>query len=83
MVAPYLTTDEPFETPLAIPAWGVFDQPTIQLCINGEWASILDGLIGKLLNPAIWDGDGADVDAVIQQVHLLLVALGTNGECPP
>jgi len=82
MVAGYLVTPEPYERPLTIPSAGVFDSPTVQLCVNAQWASILDGLVGQLLTPAIWDGSGQAVDDVIQQVHLLLVALGSNGECP-
>jgi hypothetical protein len=82
MVAGYLTTPEPYETPLTIPSAGVFDSPNVHLCINAQWATILDGLVGQLLTPAIWDGSELDVDEVIQQVHLLLVALGINGECP-
>ena len=77
-----LTTSEQYETPLTIPSAGVFDSPTVQLCVNAQWASILDGLVAQLLTPAIWDGSGQPVDDVIQQVHVLLVALGSNGECP-
>lgn len=77
-----LTTSEQYETPLTIPSAGVFDSPTVQLCVNAQWASILDGLVAQLLTPAIWDGSGQAVDDVIQQVHVLLVALGSNGECP-
>lgn len=83
MVSAYLSTPEPFESPLTIPSAGVFDSPTVQLCINQQWASVLDGLVGQLLRPEIWDGSGQPVDDVIQQVHLLLIALGTNGECSP
>lgn len=83
MVGQFLTTPEPFETPLTIPVEGVFDSPTVQLCINSKWASILDGLVGQLLNRAMWDGSQQQIDDVIQQVHVLLVALGINGECSP
>lgn len=83
MTANYLTTPEKYETPLTIPSAGVFESPTVQLCINAQWASILDGLIGQLLNPALWDGDEAAVDAAQQEVHKLLIGLGINGECSP
>lgn len=83
MPVPYSPPSESLEHPLAIPPAGVFDMPNVTLCINSEWASILDGLVGQLLCRNVWGGSVTEVDNVLQQVHLLLVALGTNGGCSP
>jgi hypothetical protein len=71
-------SSEQYETPLHIPTQGVFDSPTVALWVNAEWAGILDGLIGKLLNRAMWDGSEAAIDAVTQEVQQLLVSLGSD-----
>lgn len=78
----FLSTPEKDESPLPIPAEGIFDSPTVVLCINATWVSVLDGLIGQLLNPALWDGDETETDAAIQEVHKLLIALSNTGDCP-
>ncbi len=74
--------DADAETYLApVPSAGVFDAPGIRLCLNTQWASHLDGLLGQLLNRCLWAGSETDVDAALQEVNKLLVKLAEVGDC--
>lgn len=63
------------------PSAGVFDSPGVQLCLNTEWASYLDGLLEGLLCPSHWQGTETEVEAAIEQVHLLMAKLADVQEC--
>lgn len=71
---------EEFRAP--VPSAGIFDSPTVVVCINSEWVSHIDGAIQKLLNQAYWDGDDDQTYAATQEVQKLLVALAQIGTCP-
>lgn len=73
---------DPRYSPVPIPTAGVFDSPTVVLCINAEWASHLDGLLGRLLHPNAWIGTEEEKEAAIQEVGKLLIALLPVGDCP-
>lgn len=64
-----------------VPTAGVFDSPGVLLCLNTQWASFLDGALQPLLSPCQWAGSETEVEAAIQQVQRLLVALGNVGDC--
>jgi hypothetical protein len=67
---------------LPIPSVGIFDSPTVNICINSKWAGYVDGALETLLNPCVWDGTDTEVEAAIQEVQKLLVALSNGGGCP-
>lgn len=70
--------NDPRSTPAPIPAAGVFDDPTVTISINAVWAGHLDGLLGRLLQPDAWTGTDEDIDAAIQEVYKLMVALALS-----
>lgn len=74
--------DDPRSSPVPVPGAGVFDSPAVPLCINTEWCGHLDGLLGRLLLPDAWIGTEAEIEAAIQEVQKLLVALAQIGDCP-
>ena len=76
--------EPPFDTrydPAPVPAAGVFDSPTVWVCINTHWASHLDGLLERLLYPDAWSGTELEIDSAIQQVGELLIKLAEIQEC--
>jgi microcystin-dependent protein len=76
---PYWNSDE--FTPLPIPASGVFDSPTVNVCINSGWATFVDGALQPLLDPHMWNGTESEVDAAIQSVQELLIKLAQIKDC--
>lgn len=64
-----------------VPSAGVFDSPGVQICLNTEWVSHLDGLIGALLERTAWVGTETEIDTAIQEVHKLLVKFCDVGDC--
>jgi len=67
---------DPRFVPLPAPVHDVFDEPSIMLCINAEWASHLDGLLERLLYFDAWDGTDEERERAIGQVWRLLASLG-------
>jgi hypothetical protein len=70
--------DYPYDVrrfPILPPSAGVFDSPYQILKINAQWASHLDGVLGRLVYEDAWIGTQAEKDAAIQEVQKLLVAL--------
>lgn len=64
--------------PKEVPAPGIFDCPTVPLCINNFWASHLDGLLERLIYRDAWTGTEEEVDRAIGEVNKLLAALKEN-----
>lgn len=77
-----ILTPEKYENPLSVPTEGVFDSPTVVLCLNVTWVSILSGLIDQLDTTAIWEGTDEEIDAAIQEVRKLQIALAPVSDCP-
>lgn len=68
--------------PRTPPTAGIFDAPGVSLCLNTEWASFVDGLLGQLLRRDRWeDGTESEIDFAIDQVNLLIAKLGDVGVC--
>lgn len=67
--------------PHSAPTVGIFDEPGIPLCLNSEWASFVDGALALLASRAYWKGTEAEIDAAVDQVEILLAALGEIGDC--
>lgn len=63
------------------PDTGVFDAPTVQICLNVKWAGFVDGVLGKLLNYNVWQGDAATQEAAVAEVQKLLIALMQRHPC--
>ena len=72
----------PFKRALPIPTTDVFDNPTIQLCLNAEWAAYLLGALEPLRWDDLWQGsDLAAKEHVLGQVQALMFALTGEGSC--
>lgn len=67
--------------PLPVPTPDVFDSPRVYLCVNGAWASHVDGVLERLLFRDAWAGTDSEVQRAIEQIRALLAALGGNGGC--
>jgi hypothetical protein len=63
------------------PTVGIFDAPTVGLCINVEWAGHVDGALERLLWPDAWEGDDATKQFAVSQITALLVSLMLRNEC--
>lgn len=74
----------PYDTryrPIAPPTAGIFDEPTIGVCINVQWAAHLDGVLERLLWPDAWAGsEGLKIWAV-GEVTKLIVSLIQRNPC--
>lgn len=82
MFASLTTPYDTREIPAPIPSAGIFDSPTVVLCVNVEWVSHLDGLLERLLWADAWIGTDEEIEDAIQEVHKLLVALLPVSDCP-
>lgn len=60
--------------PLPPPAPGIFDCPTVQVCINSFWVSHLDGLLERLIYRDAWLGTEDEIDRAIGEINKLLAA---------
>jgi hypothetical protein len=68
--------------PHDIPVPGVFDEPVVQVCINSKWASHLTAGIERFLYRDAWRGTEEEIDAAIESVRKVLVALDkAEGKC--
>jgi microcystin-dependent protein len=67
--------------PHSAPTVGIFDEPGIPICLNSEWASFVDGALALLAARSYWKGTEAEIDAAVDQVEILLAALGEIGDC--
>lgn len=70
------------KAPMPVPGVGVFDTPTVVLCINSKWAGYLDGLLGQLATPEAWTGTDSEIEQAVQDVGKLMIALAEIGDCP-
>lgn len=79
ILSPY----DPRHLPKIPPAAGIFDYPTVQVCINSLWVSHVDGVLERLLFTDAWIGTDDEIHTAILQIRALLSALGKNpGNCP-
>lgn len=72
---------DPRKLPVSIPEAGIFDEPNIKICLNTDWASHVDGVLGRLLEPDAWIGTDEEIEAAIQEVMKLQAILNPIGEC--
>jgi hypothetical protein len=67
--------------PAPVPATGVFDAPTVKVCVNSAWASHVDGCLERLLYTDAWKGTDADIERAVGEIRKLLATLSNIGEC--
>lgn len=67
--------------PFPVPAFDIFDSPTVCVQVNGAWASHVDGVLERLLYRDAWAGTDADIERAIGEVRRLLAALGESTPC--
>lgn len=72
---------DPRKIPVPVPSTGIFDSPTVRICLNAEWAGHLDGLLGRLLEPDAWIGTDSEIESAIQQVGELMTYLALMRAC--
>lgn len=72
---------DPRKLPVPVPDTGIFDTPTVRICVNSKWVSHIDGVLGRLLEPDAWIGTESEVEAAIQQVLELQALLDEMGNC--
>jgi len=71
----------PSETPA--PVAGVFDDPSITLCLNVDWVSWLDTVIARLAHFNAWTGDDDEKFRAVSEVNKLLAALVKGCDVTP
>ncbi len=67
--------------PRPVPSEGVFDAPTVKICVNSTWVSHVDGVLERLLYRDAWLGNQAEVQRALGEVRKLLAALARIGSC--
>lgn len=60
---------------------GVFDSPTVRLCLNVDWISHIDGVLARLAEVDAWEGTDAQKTFAVGQIEQLLSKLATIQEC--
>lgn len=68
-------------SPSPAPSAGIFDEPTVPLCINREWAAHVQGVIGRLTRYDAWTGDFDEQYRATQEILKLIVTFGAGMFC--
>jgi hypothetical protein len=68
-------------SPLAAPEVGIFDSPTVNLCINREWASHIYGQVTRLTRPDAWAGEFDEQYLAVQEVMKFLISFQEGMYC--
>lgn len=68
-------------SPAPVPETGVFDAPTVRVCVNSAWASHVDGMLERLLYRDAWTGSDAEIERAVGEIRKLLATLGQIGDC--
>ncbi len=58
--------------PHDIPAVGIFDEPTVKVCINAKWLSHVTGMIERLLYLDAWNGTEAERYSAIDKITKII-----------
>ncbi|MBZ0275106.1 MAG: tail fiber protein [Anaerolineae bacterium] len=78
---PHFRPDDARFNGIPVPGTGIFDSPTVKVCINSEWVSHLEGLLERLLHTDAWQGTDAQIEFATNQVASLLTKLSTIEDC--
>lgn len=77
----HLKPDDARFNGIPAPGVGIFDSPTVRLCLNTEWVSHIEGLLGRLLYADAWQGTDAQIEFATGQIASLLAKLSTIEDC--
>lgn len=69
-----LTPYDVRHVPQVPPSEGIFDCPTVPLCVNEHWLSHVDGLLERFLYTDAWVGTPDEIDRAMGEVRKLLAA---------
>ena len=64
---------------LPAPQAGIFDYPSVSLCLNEKWGAFIHGLLSVLESGQYWIGDQTEIERIEQEIYKLGVALGGIG----
>lgn len=67
--------------PLPVPTEGIFDAPTMSICVNVKWGAHLDGLLSRLLWLDAWQGDRNTQLRGVSEIVKLMAALVQRNPC--
>lgn len=67
---------DPLGKPHTIPTAGIFDEPTIRLCVNSTWLGHISGMVDRLAWSDAWQGNENEVNAAIQEIYKFFDACG-------
>lgn len=72
---------DPRYTPIPVPGVGVFDSPSVRVCLNVRWRSHVAGLLGRLTYRDAWEGSEAEIDEAIEQTERLIAGMAIENQC--
>ena len=79
-----LPTYDPRYFGAPVPSSGVFDQPTVQICLNKKWASHIGGILDRLVHDDAWIGTAEEKRFAIEETWRLIAAIqAAPGGCDP
>lgn len=66
-------------SPRAKPTAGIFDDPSVSVCLNEDWIPLVVGVLAVLLQPEYWSGDPVDAQREIAALYARLTDIA--GDC--
>lgn len=66
---------------IAPPSVGIFDEPTMSICFNVQWAGHIDGVLSRLLWTDAWAGEQATKEWAVSEITKLLVSMIARTPC--
>lgn len=72
---------DPRYRPIAPPETGIFDAPTVSICVNIQWVGHLEGVIDRLLWRDAWQGSFEVQEWAIAQIRKLLIQFMQRNPC--
>lgn len=66
---------------IAPPSSGIFDEPTMSICFNIEWAGHIDGVLSRLLWTDAWAGTPQTQQWAVGEITKLLVSMIARNPC--
>lgn len=64
---------DPRNSKLPRPTAGIFDYPSVTVCINRDWIPFITGVLERLVWEDVWDGDANDVETAMQEITKLMM----------
>jgi hypothetical protein len=60
---------------------GILEEPSVCLQINIQWIPFLTGVVERLADPDIWEGDDTEKNRAFDEIMYLLDAMQLEGTC--